>query len=178
VHDEESLVRRAQRHDQAALTEIYEENFDRIYRYVLLKTGDRTEAEDITQQVFINALKSIGSFRYRKEVPFTSWLYRIAHNLTVDYVRKKAKQATVLLDESLPDRADGPQSLLERKASMEELAAAIKCLTGAQQEVLSLRFAGEKAIAQVARIMGKSEGAVKALQHSAIVSLRKRLAVE
>ena len=63
VQDEESLVRRAQQHDPAALTQLYEENFDRIYRYVVLKVGDRAEAEDITQQVFLNALKSIAAFK-------------------------------------------------------------------------------------------------------------------
>ena len=71
MQDEESIIRRAQQHDQMALTQIYEENFDKIYRYVVLKIGDRTEAEDITQQVFINALKSISSFKW-KGAPFSA----------------------------------------------------------------------------------------------------------
>ncbi len=172
---EESLVRRAQQLDQAALTQIYEENFDRIYRYVVLKVGDRAEAEDITQQVFLNALKSIAAFKSRKGIPLSAWLYRIAHNQVVDYLRKKSKQATVPLDDSLATGADDPKLVAEQKISIEELAQAIKGLTPAQQEVISLRFAGEMTISQVAKVMGKSEGAVKALQHSAIVSLRKAL---
>ncbi len=176
MQDEESLVRRAQQHDETALTQIYEENFDRIYRYVFLKIGDRAEAEDITQQVFINALKSIASYRYRKGVPLSAWLYRIAHNLIVDNVRKRSRRATVPLEESIAASDSNPSLAAERKMSIEELSSAIKCLTKAQQEVITLRFTSEMAIARVARIMGKSEGAIKALQHSAVVALRKAMA--
>ena len=90
---EESIIRRAQQRDPEVLTLIYEDNFDRIFRYVALKIGDRMEAEDIAQQVFLNALKSISSYKNRG-VPFTAWLYRIAHNQVVDYLRKKKKQAS------------------------------------------------------------------------------------
>ena len=179
MQDEESLVRRAKEHDQAALTQIYEENFDKIYRYIVLKIGDRTEAEDMTQQVFLSAFKSISSFKYKKGTPFSSWLYRIAHNQVVDYFRKKSKRATVPLEESVAssssDSSD-PRLEVERGLAIQQLASATKQLTKAQQEVISLRFAGELSVAQVAKVMDKSEGAIKALQHSAIVSLRKLLA--
>jgi RNA polymerase sigma-70 factor (ECF subfamily) len=174
VQNEESLVWRAQQRDEAALTQLYEENFDRIYRYIVLKIGDRTEAEDMTQQVFLNALKAISSFRW-KGMPFSAWLYRIAHNQVVDYLRKKSKRATVPLDESMAAGDSDPRQVAERKMEIEQLALATKKLTGAQQEVISLRFAGELSVAEVARVMGKSEGAVKALQHSAILALRKVL---
>jgi RNA polymerase sigma-70 factor (ECF subfamily) len=179
VQDEVSLIRRAQQRDHVALTQLYEENFDKIYRYIVLKIGDRTEAEDMTQQVFLNALQSISSYKW-KGMPFSSWLYRIAHNQVVDYWRKKSKHATVPLDESLPiPAADGdPKHLIERKMEIEEVVVATRKLTKAQQEVISLRFAGELSIAEVAGVMGKSEGAVKALQHSAIVALRKVLSPE
>lgn len=177
MQDEEGLVRRAQQRDPAALTQLYEENFDRIYRYIVLKIGDRTEAEDMTQQVFLNALKSLSSFKWQG-LRFSAWLYRIAHNQIVDYLRKKSRRATVSLDESLPMEGGDPGQLAERKIEIEELARATRKLTKAQREVVSLRFTGEMSVAEVARIMGKSEGAVKALQHSAIVSLRRVLAVE
>jgi len=176
VQEEESLVRRAQQRDPAALTQLYEENFDRIYRYIVLKIGDRTEAEDMTQQVFLNALKSISSFKW-KGMPFSAWLFRIAHNQIVDYFRKRSKQATVPLNESLTAGGSDPGQVAERKLEIEQLALATKKLTRAQQEVISLRFAGELSVAEVARAMGRSEGAVKALQHSAIVALRKVLSV-
>jgi len=173
VQDEESLVRRAQQRDQAALTQIYEENFDRIYRYIVLKIGDKTEAEDMTQQVFLKAVKSISSFKWKKDTPISAWLYRIAHNQVVDYFRKKSKRATVPLDESLASGNPEPGQVAELNLDIEQLISATGRLTEAQREVISLRFAGDLPIAQVARIMGKSEGAIKALQHSAILSLRK-----
>jgi RNA polymerase sigma-70 factor (ECF subfamily) len=174
VHDEQSLIRRAQQHDQVALTQIYEENFDRIYRYIVLKIGDRTEAEDMTQQVFLNVLKSISSYKWQG-MPFTSWLYRIAHNQIVDFLRKKSRRITVPLDESIPSVGDNPEHAAMQRLEIERLAMAAKKLTSAQQEVISLRFAAELSVAEVAEVMGKSEGAVKALQHSAIVALRKML---
>jgi RNA polymerase sigma-70 factor (ECF subfamily) len=179
VQDEPSLIRRAQQRDQVALTQLYEENFDKIYRYVVLKIGDRTEAEDMTQQVFLNALQSISSYK-SKGLPFSSWLYRIAHNQVVDYYRKKAKHATVPLDESLPlpAKEGDPIDITERKIEISELVTATRKLTKAQQEVISLRFTSEMSITEAAAAMGKSEGAVKALQHSAIVALRKVLATE
>jgi RNA polymerase sigma-70 factor (ECF subfamily) len=174
VHDEESLIRRAKQRDQVALTQLYEENFDRIYRYIVLKIGDRTEAEDMTQQVFLNAIQSISSYNW-KGMPFSSWLYRIAHNQVVDHLRKKSRRITVPLDESIPATRDDPERAVEQKIAIEEIIVAARGLTLAQQEVISLRFAGELSVAEVARTMGRSEGAVKALQHSAIAALRKAL---
>ena len=173
--EEESLVRRAQHRDQEAFAQLYEEHFDKIYRYVTLKIGNATEAEDMTQQVFLNALQSISSFKWRG-IPFSAWLFRIAHNQVVDYFRSK-KRTAVPLDESLASNNNNPQSIVEQKLDIEQLLLATKGLTDAQREVISLRFAGELSIAQVAKAMGKSQGAVKALQHSAIVALRKRLRV-
>jgi len=174
VQDEESLVRRAQQRDEGAFTQLYEANFDKIYRYVVLRIGDKTEAEDMTQQVFLNALQSLPSFKWRG-ISFSAWLFRIAHNQVVDYFRKKTKQATALLDESLVSSNSNPQLVAEHKLDIEQLVSATNRLTETQREVISLRFAGELPIAQVAKVMGKSQGAVKALQHSAIVALRKAL---
>jgi RNA polymerase sigma-70 factor (ECF subfamily) len=130
----------------------------------------------MTQQVFLNAIKSISSFRW-KGVPFSAWLFRIAHNQVVDHLRKKTKQAAVPFDESLVRSDSNPQLMAERSLDIEQLQLATRRLTEAQREVISLRFAGGLSIAQVAGIMGKSQGAVKALQHSAIVALRKVLSV-
>jgi RNA polymerase sigma-70 factor (ECF subfamily) len=174
VQDEEQLVQRAKQHDEEAFAQLYEEYFDKIYRYVALRIGDRMEAEDLTQQVFLNAIKAISSFRW-KGVPFSAWLFRIAHNQVVDYLRKKKKRVSIPLEESLVASDDDPQLILERKLNIEQLTSATRKLTLAQQEVVSLRFAGEMSVAQVAKVMGRSEGAVKALQHSAIVALREVL---
>jgi RNA polymerase sigma-70 factor (ECF subfamily) len=174
VQDEQSLVQRAQQHDQEAFAQLYEKYFDKIYRYVALKIGNRVEAEDMTQQVFVNALHSISSYKWRG-FPFSAWLFRIAHNQVVDYLRKKTRRPTVSINESLTVSESNPQKTVEQKMNVEQLVLATRKLTPAQQEVILLRFAGELPIAQVAKIMGKSEGAIKALQHSAIVALRKTI---
>jgi RNA polymerase sigma-70 factor (ECF subfamily) len=174
VQSEQSLIRRAQQRDQVALTQLYEENFDRIYRYIVFKIGDRTEAEDMTQQVFLNAIQSISSYNC-KGMPFSSWLYRIAHNQVVDHLRRKSRRITVPLDESISANEDDPKHVAEQKIEIEEVVAAVKGLTRAQQEVISLRFAGQLSVMEVAKAMGKSEGAVKAMQHGAIAALRKAL---
>lgn len=177
MQDEESLVRRAQDGDQEAFARLYEDHFDRIYRYIVIRIGRETEAEDMTQQVFLNAFKALPSFKW-KGAPFTSWLFRIAHNQVVDYLRKKAKQATVRLDESLAtlvSKDAGPEAIAEHSLDVEQLFLATRRLTEAQREVISLRFTSEFSTAEIAAIMGRSQGAVKALQHSAIVALRKAL---
>lgn len=175
MQDEKDLVRRAQAGDKEAFGQLYESHFDRIYRYVALKTGSRTEAEDMTQQVFVRAYKSVGSYQWR-DVPFSAWLFRIAHNQIVDRIRRESKHQTVWLDETLPIMSDSdPVQEVELKLSMEKVAAASRSLTPAQREVISLRFAGGLSIAEASRSMKKSEGAIKALQHSAILALRRTL---
>jgi RNA polymerase sigma-70 factor (ECF subfamily) len=133
------------------------------------------EAEDLTQQVFLNSLRSISSFRWKGR-PFSAWLYRIAHNQVVDHLRKK-KRSDLPLEETLVGGGDDPQLHAERRLDIEQVLAAAQKLTEAQREVISLRFTSELSIAQVAEIMGKSQGAVKALQHSGIVALRRALMV-
>ncbi len=177
MQDEESLVRRAKEGDHQAFARLYEENFDRIYRYVVIRIGDKMEAEDMTQQVFLKAIQSISSFKW-KNIPFSAWLFRIAHNQLVDHLRKKNRRVAAPLDESLLTSDSNPQLMAERNLDIEQLLIATRRLTQAQREVISLRFAGDLPIAQVAKIMGKSQGAVKALQHSAIVALRKALLVD
>ncbi|MEN8613725.1 ECF subfamily RNA polymerase sigma factor, BldN family [Dehalogenimonas sp. THU2] len=173
VQDEREIVARAQARDTEAFGLLYEKYFDKIYRYICIKIGSRTEAEDLTQQVFINALGSIGSYKVR-EVPFSAWLYRIAHNLIVDCLRRRTRRPTVELDETMPLAADDdPAAEVEIKMESKELIAATKKLTAAQQEVLALRFGAELPIAEVARLTGRTEGAVKAMQHSAVAALRR-----
>ncbi len=177
AQDEISLVQRAQQRDQEAFAQLYEAYFDRIYRYLVLRMGNQMEAEDLTQQVFMKALESISGFRW-KGVPFSAWLYRIAHNLAVDSLRRRSRNTVDCVEEPEAVSDCNPQVELEKKLDIAELVQAMKKLTKAQSEVISLRFASDLPIAQVARIMGKSEGAIKALQHSAILALRKVMVTE
>jgi len=168
--------------DQEAFGRIYEANFDRIYRYIVLKIGNEAEAEDMTQQVFLNALKSISSYK-SQGAPFSAWLYRIAHNQVVDHYRKKSKRPDTLPDDppvelASTDEGIDPQKIAEHGMTMEQVMMAARELTDAQREVISLRFTSDLSVAEVANIMGRSQGAVKALQHSAILALRKALVVE
>ena len=176
MQNEESLVRLAKQGDKEAFAQLYEEYFDKIYRYIVLKMGNKTEAEDLTQQVFLKSLRSISSFNW-KGVPFSSWLYRIAHNLVVDYLRKSSKQNIGSIDNIEAVSDSNPQLEVERKLDIEQVLRAARDLTAAQREVISLRFSSDLTIAEVAGIMSKSQGAVKALQHSAIAALRKTLTV-
>jgi RNA polymerase sigma-70 factor (ECF subfamily) len=177
VQDEEGLVGEAVRGDQGAFARLYEAHFDRIYRYVYLKIGDREEAEDMTQQVFLSALRSITSFKYQG-TPFTAWLFRIAHNQIVDHFRKKSRRPVTLeIDETVPSGGAGPESAAELSLDMERVSRATRRLTGAQREVISLRFAGGLSIEETAKAMGKNPGAIKALQHAAVLALRRLLVV-
>ena len=174
VQEEINLVQRARQGDHDAFARLYEAHFDKIFRYVVLKIRNQAEAEDMTQQVFVKAYESIGSYQLQG-VPFTAWLFRIAHNQMVDFVRKESKKP-VPLDESLPIMDDSDlEGEVETKMEMEKVALATKQLTKAQREVISLRFAGGLSITEAAKTMRKSEGAIKALQHSAILALRKTL---
>ena len=177
VHDEKSLVERAQKNDPEAFARIYEEYFDRIYRYVFLRVRSRMEAEDLTQQVFLNALQAISSYRW-KGAPFSSWLFRIAHNQIVDYQRKAGRIRTTGMDIPVRDSGPDPVEVVELEMNIERVKAAMGELTQLQQEVISLRFAGGLSTKETAKIMGRKEGAVKALQHSALGALRRVLSEE
>ena len=175
MQEELDLVQRARQGEQEAFAQLYESHFDKIFRYVVLKIRNQAEAEDMAQQVFIKAYESIGSYQ-SQGVPFTAWLFRIAHNQMVDYVRKQSKRQTVPLDESLQIMDDcDVEHEVETKIEMEKVVLATAKLTKAQREVISLRFAGGLSITEAAKTMRKSEGAIKALQHSAILALRKTL---
>lgn len=177
MQDEQNLVHQAKQGDEEAFAQLYESYFDRIYRYVMLRMGDRMEAEDITQEVFLKAVRSIHTFKW-KGIPFSAWLFCIARNEVIDTMRKKGKQPTVPLSQlpAIPASSAGnPCPVAELELDMEQLRAATRRLTQAQQEVISLRFSAELSIAEVASLMGKRQGAVKALQHSAILALRRVL---
>ena len=173
----EDLVRRAQQGHSEAFAGLYEAYYDKIYRYVMFKTGDTLEAEDLTEEVFLRMLESIGSFKWQG-YPFTSWLFRIAHNLVIDYYRKAGRQKKTSLDDAMrvvgSDGVDVDRKL-DIELSIKEVKEAMGGLTQLQQEVLSLRFAGGLSVAETAEAMGKKENAVKALQHAAIKKLRTLL---
>jgi RNA polymerase sigma-70 factor (ECF subfamily) len=173
----EALVVSEQAGETAAFEALYDHFYDRIYRYVSFKAGDATAAEDITEDVFLRMLKSIGSYKHRGH-PFSSWLFRIGHNLVVDYFRKKGRDKSVPLDKVLAVVGESSIDLdnyVQTKLAMREVNAAMEDLTDLQRQVISLRFAGGLSVNETAQAVGRNENAVKALQHAGIKKLRKIL---
>ena len=170
----EDLVKRAQKGDNGAFAGLYEAFHAKIYRYVFFKVGDQVEAEDLTEEVFLRMLESINSFKWQGH-PFSSWLFRIAHNRIVDHYRKKGRRRTIELDDAgsvVGTNADEMDRNLDIRLSTEQVDVAMQGLTQLQREVITLRFAGGLSIAETAEAMGKKDNAVKALQHAAIKKLR------
>jgi len=174
---EQDIVEKAVKGDRNAFAQLYEKHFDRIYRYVYLRLGNKTETEDLTQDVFIKALEAIGSYKWRNS-PFAAWLYRIAHNQVIDYFRKHGKVEKVPLeDDNILIGKSDPASTAENELEIERMINGINRLTPAQRDVISLRFGAQLSITEAARTLGKNEGTVKALQYNGILALKKMLLV-
>ncbi len=175
--DINDLVRKAQKGDSASFAALYEHFYNKIFRYVSFKSGSPTDAEDITEEVFLRMLESITSFKW-KGYPFSSWLFRIAHNLVVDHFRRKGRQRTAPLESvsgTIGATSHDVDSYLDTELSMVQVGEAMTGLTKLQREVLSLRFAGGLSVRETAEAVGKNENAVKALQHAGIKKLRTLL---
>lgn len=159
------------------LAGLYEEYYDKIARYVFVHIGNREEAEDIAGEVFLKALKSLRSYR-EQGIPMQGWLFRIAHNLTVDYLRKMDKRSTVPIDSvALPGNND-PADIAEKNTEFERVTEAMKELTIEQREVIALRFFGGFTSKEVGEILGKGDGAVREMQRAAIQKLRGIMGVQ
>ena len=172
------LVRQAQAGDASSFGRLYERYFEKVYSYLSFKLGNPTEAEDLAGQVFLKALESLGGYKWTG-IPFQAWLFRIAHNQLVDTLRRRGRRPSGPLEEAREledERTDAdPEAMLAQSLTRDGLLAAVDQLTELQRQVISLKFAGGLSNAEVAQLMGKSEGAVKALQHAALVSLQRRL---
>lgn len=173
---ERATVDRAREGDQQALADLYDWYMPRIYRYVVARVGNTTEAEDLTEEVFLKLLGAIGEFRWR-DVPFSSWIFRIAHNAVATHFRRTAQRggATAELTDDMPDSRHDLAATVERQITLEEVRRAAELLPDAQREVIALRFAVGLSIADTAKALGKREGNVKALQHKAVAKLQKML---
>lgn len=167
--DDRLLIEAAQK-DPARFAELYENNFERVYAYVVRRVGDRTETEDLTSEVFHHALANLRHFEWRG-IPFAAWLLRIAANLISDRWQRRSRE--LVADEpeqieSAPAQA-GEFEEVERRATLFQL---VDTLPAEQRRVVILRFVEQKSIKEVAREIRKTEGAVKQLQFRALTSLR------
>jgi RNA polymerase sigma-70 factor (ECF subfamily) len=159
------------------LSGLYEEYYDKIARYVYVHIDNKEEAEDIAGEVFLRALKSLKSYR-EQGVPMQGWLFRIAHNLTIDYLRKMDKRRTVPVDSVVLSGNDNPADTAERNIEFARVTEAMKQLTTEQREVINLRFFGELTSKEVGSVLGKSDGAVREMQRAAIEKVRGIMGVE
>lgn len=168
--DERSLIEAAQQ-DPRRFADLYEANFERVYAFVARRVPNRAEAEDLTSEVFHQALANLPRFEWRG-APFAAWLYRIAANAITDRAARTAKQYEVVAQhDPLGAQAISPEEI-ERAARLYRL---VRCLPADQQRVIDLRFTEERSIREVAQTLGRSEGAVKQLQFRALETLRKRM---
>ena len=169
------LVEFAQQGDREALEALYLLHFDRIYSYLHMSVGNRHDAEDLTTQTFLKMLEAIGRFRWRS-APFSAWLFRIAHNLAMDHFRANRRWQP---EEDVPEPEGESEPSAEAAAlqsiGRQSMLELIDGLSAEQQQVLTLKFVFNLPNADVATILDKTEGAIKSLQHRALVSLQKQI---
>ena len=171
---QKAILERASRADPDALTQLYDEYADKIFSYIYHRVGQAQLAEDLTGQVFTKMLEAIRANRAWRS-SFSGWLYRIAHNLVIDHYRRRQRATYINLEDAPPLTATegDPLRSVEARLDSEDLRVAIGKLTEEQAQVITLRFIEEMSIAEVAAIMEKTEGAIKALQYRAVLALRR-----
>ena len=174
LKEEHDLIRRAQDYDPVAFGEIYERYYVGVYKYIFYRVGEQSLAEDLTMEVFVKAMEAIDNFSFRG-VPFSAWLYRIASNLVIDHFRRQPVQPALSLEEKLVAAVEHPSEVLESEFTHQALQRALADLTDDQQQVIVLKFVDGLSNLEVAQILGKTEGAVKSLQHRALASLGRVL---
>jgi RNA polymerase sigma-70 factor (ECF subfamily) len=166
-----------QREKENRLASLYDEYFDRIAHYIYVRIGDRNEAEDLAGEVFVKALESLKSYKERG-IPMQAWLFRIAHNVSVDRLRKRGRITTVPIEGvTIADREE-PVAMAEKSIEMERVNEAMQKLTPEQREVMRLRFFGGLSSKEVGAILRKSDGAVREMQRAAVEKLRRLLTGE
>ncbi len=174
--NEEEVLIRASQGDRDSFGLLYERYIDRIFNYVYYRTGNTHDAEDLTARVFQRAMNHIKNYTDRG-VPFSAWLYRIAHNLVANWHRDRGRRQEIPLNELpvLPSREDRPETTLVRSQEQDTLLRLIRKLPPDRQTLLILKFVENMSNAEIGQIMGRSEGAVKSLYHRTLLALRDEL---
>jgi len=160
--------------DMQAFGELYERHVRRIYNYIYYRTGNHHDAEDLTARVFQRALRHVGNFE-DKGVPFTAWLYRIAHNLVANWHRDRSRRPVVPLDRHAAVSEVGDHPEVEAIAGEERLRLleAVQQLPDDRQQLLILKFVERMSNAEIGQVMGRTEGAIKSLYHRTLNVLRE-----
>lgn len=172
--NEESILIERAKTDKDAFGQLYERYVDRIYNYVYYRTGNAADAEDLTARIFERAFNHIGNYR-DQGVPFSAWLYRIAHNLVANWHRDRSRRKIVSIDDVsqwvITDH--GPEFAAQLTQDKEALLEALSRLPSDRQELLFLKFVERLSNAEIGDIMGRSEGAIKSLYHRTLLALRE-----
>jgi RNA polymerase sigma-70 factor, ECF subfamily len=160
--------------NERQLVSLYDEYYRKVARYVFVRIGDRSEAEDLASEVFVKALDSLKTYQERG-LPMQAWLFRIAHNLVVDHLRKATRQKAVPLEDTqIYDESD-PVTAAETNLEMARVNQAMQSLTEEQREVVRLRFFGGLTSKEVSKVLDKSDGAVREMQRASLEKLRHLL---
>ena len=172
----QALVAQAQAGDQDAFATLYNTYSKKIHSYLRYHLNNRGEvAEDLAADVFLKAMEKINSYQFNG-VPFSAWLYRIAHNHLIDYLRAQPKKQGVSLDECVGIDDPSAEKSLDHTLTQQQLSGAFDGLTEDQRQVIVYRFLQDRSIADTARLMAKNEDAIKQLQVRALRNMRKVLA--
>jgi RNA polymerase sigma-70 factor (ECF subfamily) len=173
---EEEILIRASQGDREAFGLLYERYVNRIFNYVYYRTGNLHDAEDLTARVFQRAMNHIHNYTDRG-VPFSAWLYRIAHNLVANWHRDRSRKQEIPLADLpvMPAKGDHPEANLVRSQEQEALLRLIRRLPPDRQHLIILKFVENLSNAEIGQIMGRSEGAIKSLYHRTLLALRDQL---
>jgi RNA polymerase sigma-70 factor, ECF subfamily len=168
------IVRRAQEYDEPAVAALYEKYYPKIYNYAFMQMGDAQASEDLASDVMLKMIESIQKYTFRG-LPFGAWVFRIARNRLIDLHRRRRRRGEVDLSGSLSSALASPQALAERALERGQIQVALKHLTDEQRQVIVLKFIQGFDNRSIGQIMGRSEGAIKSLQHRALGALRRLL---
>jgi RNA polymerase sigma-70 factor (ECF subfamily) len=164
----------ASKGDNEAFGELYDRYVDRIYNYIYYRTGNTHDAEDLTARVFYRAMKHIQNYQDRG-LPLSAWLYRIAHNLVANWHRDNSRRKEIPLDDDFnvfQHKGPLPEAALEKNEEHHELLSFLRELPAERQQLIILKFVEHLPNAEIGRIMGRTEGAIKSLYHRTLISLR------
>jgi RNA polymerase sigma-70 factor (ECF subfamily) len=177
--NEDELLSKAARGDRGAFGELYELHVERIFNYVYYRTGNLHDAEDLTARVFQRAMNHIARYDDRG-VPFSAWLYRIAHNLVANWHRDRSRRHEIPLSDVpvMPSKDERPETWLVRSQEQDSLLRHIRQLPPDRQTLLILKFVEDLSNSEIGKIMGRSEGAIKSLYHRTLLALRDELGAE
>jgi RNA polymerase sigma-70 factor (ECF subfamily) len=175
--DVEQLVERAQAGDRAALGAIYDRLAGRVYRFALFRVGSRADAEDLMQRTFLKMIESLPRYQPRG-IPFEAWFFRLARNSVIDHLRARRPHQPLETLTAVDSSGPGPVESAELAMEFRRLEAALRELTPVQQEVIGYRFMAGLSAREIGLIIGRREGAVRALQFRALQALRRSLGRE